>query len=235
METGSGRRKESRRQLTEDLQSIADRLSADGIRNHVMYRAGAIADVLVQLAAVCEAELLFLGAYGHTRMDRPRLGSTAEFMLRSMPCAVLTVGPGAIRHEPGVPPLRTLLCASSLPARTGRARSIMQTLARKFGTHMEIVHVVDDQSKAVDARTRDEMRAAEEALTEDLRQAGVDATWKLLSGPIGARIVERSSEIHADLIIFGLEHIPAKPDTIGTISSTIWQAQCPVITVPGPA
>jgi len=235
METGIGRRKESRRQLTEDLQSIAERLNGYGIRNRVIYRAGAIADVLVQLAAVCEAELLFMGAYGHTRMDRPRLGSTAEFMLRSMPCAVLTVGPGAILHDASAPPLRTLLCASSLPARTGRARRIMQTLAQKFGTHVEIVHVVDDESKAIDIRTRAEMRAAEEALTSDLRRAGIDATWKLLSGPIGARILERSSEIHADLIVFGLEHVPAKPDTIGAISATIWQAQCPVLTVPGPA
>ena len=233
MESGFGRRRESRRQLTEDLQSIAERLNAYGIRNRVICRAGAIADVLVHLAAVCEAELLFTGAYGHTRMDRPRLGSTAEFMLRSMPCGVLTVGPGAILHEPSVPPLRTLLCASSLPARMGRARRILQTLAQKFGTHVEIIHVVDYQS--ADTRSRDEMRAAEEVLTNDLRQAGIDATWKLVSGAMGERILERASEIHADLIIFGLEHVPANPDTIGTISTTIWQAQCPVVTVPGPA
>jgi nucleotide-binding universal stress UspA family protein len=115
----------------------------------------------------------------------------------------------------------------------GRARRILQTLAQKFGTHVEIIHVVDYQS--ADTRSHAEMRATGEVLTRDLRQAGIDATWKLMSGAMGERIVERASEIHADLIIFGLEHVPANPDTIGTISTTIWQAQCPVVTVPGPA
>ena len=233
MEAGFGRRKEAQRQLTEDLQLIADRLNGYGIPNRVLRRAGAIADVLVQVAAVYEAELLFLGAYGHRKMDHPRLGSTAEFMLRSMPCAVMTVGPGAILHKPDVPPLRTLLCASSLPARMGRARRILQTLADKLGTRVEILHVIDDQSGAIDARTSEQMRAAEEAVTTELQQAGVHATWKLVSGPMGIRIVERSREIHADLIIFGVEHVPPKPDSIGPISTAIWQAQCPVVTVPG--
>src|SRR5579862_6117853 len=62
MESGL-ERQESHRQLTEDLQTIAQKLNAQGVRNRVVHRTGTVADVLVQLAAECRADLLLLGAY----------------------------------------------------------------------------------------------------------------------------------------------------------------------------
>ena len=234
MESGSAR-KEAHRQLTDDLQSLGQRLTAQGIRNRVISRAGAVADVLVQLAAEHKADLMVLGAFGQKGIDRPRLGSTAEYMLRSMPCAVMTIGPGAVLHDRDVPPMRMLLYASSLPKKFGTAEQLVMNLAKKSAAKVEILHVIDNQAKVRDIRSAREMEVAEEALTTDLQRAGVDATWKLLSGPQGQRIVEQSTAIHADLIIFGLEHVPGYPDAVGTISMTIWQASCPVLTVPGPA
>jgi len=234
MESGL-ERQESHRQLTEDLQTIAQKLNAQGVRNRVVHRTGTVADVLVQLAAECRADLLLLGAYGHKGMDRPRLGSTAEYMLRSMPCAVLTVGPGAILHDREVPPLRTLLYASSLPGRSGHPEQIVTTLAKKSNATVEILHVIDRQTKVHDLRTYEEMKIAGEALARELGHAGIHATLDLTSGSQGQRIVERATETHADLIVFGLEHVPGYPDAMGTISMTIWQAPCPVLTVPGPA
>lgn len=234
MESGSAR-KEAHRQLTDDLQSLGQRLTAQGIRNRVTSRAGAVADVLVQLAAEHKADLLVLGAYGQKGIDRPRLGSTAEYMLRSMPCTVMTIGPGAVLHEGDVPPLRMLLYASSLPKNVGSAERLVMNLAKKSGANVEILHVIDNQAKVRDIRSAREMEITEEALAKDLQRAGVDATWKLLSGPQGQRIVEQSTAIHADLIVFGLEHVPGYPDTVGAISMTIWQASCPVLTVPGAA
>lgn len=233
MESGF-ERKEAHRQLTSDLQQLAQRLTAQGIRNRVMHRTGAVADVLVQLAAEQKADLLLLGAYGQKGIDRPRLGSTAEYMLRSMPCAVLTVGPEAILHDRDVPPMQMLLYASSLPKKAGSAELLVMALAKKSGARVEILHVIDSQSKVRDIRSREEMRVAEETLAAELQRVGVEATWKMLSGPQGQRIVERSTEIHADLIVFGLEHVPGYPDAVGTISRAIWQASCPVLTVPGP-
>ncbi len=234
MESGSAQ-KEAHRQLTDDLQLLGQRLTAQAIRNRVISRAGAVADVLVQLAVEHKADLLILGAYGQKGIDRPRLGSTAEYMLRSMPCAVMTIGPGAVLHERDIPPIGMLLYASSLPKKAGAAEQLVMNLAKKSGAKVEILHVIDNQAKVRDIRSAREMEVAEEALATDLQRAGVDVTWKLLSGPRGQRIVEQSTAIHADLIVFGLEHVPGYPDTVGTISMTIWQASCPVLTVPGAA
>ena len=234
MESGF-ERSQALRQLTDDLQLLSKRLSTEGVRNRVMHRAGTVSDVIVQLAGECKADLLLLGAYGHKRIDHPRLGSTAEYMLRSMPCPVMTIGPGAVLHQREVPPLRAILCASSLPAEARRAGLLVIALAKKFNARVEILHVIDNQAKRRDSRTPEELRTAEEALAGKLHRAGVDVTWKLIDGAQCQRIVERSEEIHADLIVFGLEHVPGDPGAMGTISSTIWQAPCPVLTVPGPA
>lgn len=234
MESGSAQ-KESHRQLTDELQSIAQRLGTLGIRNRVTHRAGAVADVLVQFAAELKADLLLLGAYGQKGIDRPRLGSTAEYMLRSMPCAVLTIGPGAVLHQRDVPPLQMVLCASSLPQRAGSAARKVAAMARTSDARVEIFHVVDKQARVRETRTDKEMAEAAENLVKNLERESIHAGWKLASGPQGERIVERANEIHADLIVFGLEHVPGSPDAMGTISLTIRQAACPVLTVPGPA
>src|SRR5271163_2324066 len=113
LESGFGQMRESHKQLSLDLQSVAEQLTEAGISNRVLHRAGAVTDVLVQLASEFETDLLLLGAHGHRRIDRPRLGTTAEFMLRSMPCAVLTVGPGAVLPAHTQPSMRTFLYASS--------------------------------------------------------------------------------------------------------------------------
>lgn len=234
MEGGFGRW-QAHQQLIEDLQQVGNRLTAEGVRNRIVHRAGAVADVLVQLASDEKADLLLLGAYGHQRMDHPRLGSTVEFMLRSMPCAVLTIGPGAVLHRCPVPPTRTLLYASSLPTRMGPARRLLMAWAKKSGSHVEIIHVIDPQVETHDVRNYAQMRAAEAELSKKLQEAGVDASWTFITGPQAERIVERSDAIHADLILFGLEHIRPRFEVVGAISTTIWQASCPVLTVPGPA
>ena len=234
IEGGFGRW-QAHRQTIEDLEEVGKQLAAQGIHNRVVHRAGAVADVLVQLAAENKADLLLLGAYGHQRMDHLRLGSTVEFMLCSMPCAVLTIGPGAVLHRRPVPPARRLLYASSLPTRTGPARRLLMAWAKRAGSHVEIIHVIDPQVEVHDARNLAQMRAAEAALSEELRASGVDAAWTFITGPQAERIVERSDAIHADLILFGLEHIRPRFDVVGAISTTIWRASCPVLTVPGPA
>jgi len=233
MESGLGRVKDTHDQLRADLQLVTERLNAAGVRSRAMLRSGSVADVLVQLAASADADLLLLGAYGHKGMDKLRLGSTAEFMLRSMPCAVLTIGPGSVLREHGPRPLRTLLYASSLPAKSGRAGQFVKVLAKKLSARVKIVHVIDDQ--AHDTRTLAEIREAEMALARDFLDERIEISYELMHGPQSQRILELANATQADLIVFGLEHNSPRPDVMGAISRTIRQAPCPLLTVPGPA
>ena len=238
IEGGFSRMKESYRQIADELELVAQNLSAQGIRNRVMQRTGTVADVLVQLAAADQADLLFLGAFGHKK-DLPRLGSTAEYMLRSMPCAVLTVGPNVIFTRRDVPTVRMLLYASSLPARTGRAGEFVKALAQTYEAQVEIIHGVFSPRGAQDHQLYTAKVAADAEAAEKIRQRleadGIHTTWRFVSSLDSQGIVERSREIHADLIVFGIEHHHMNPTVMGMISATIQEAECPVLTIPGPA
>jgi Universal stress protein family len=45
------------------------------------------------MVADLQLDVLFLGAYGNNRLDRRVLGSTAETLLRTLPCPVVTIRP----------------------------------------------------------------------------------------------------------------------------------------------
>ncbi len=235
LESGFGEMLESHNVLSMDLEVVAKRLNRIGIKNRVLHRAGAVTDVLVQLATEYHADLLLLGAYGHRRIDCPRLGSTAEFMLRSMRCAVLIVGPGAVLPHFGKAGLRTLLYASSLPEKPGKASAFIRTLASESSAHLEIIHAIESPSKHHDGRTLAELRGAANALESYLKEAGVEVSHTLSHGAQAQMIIERAKAIRAHLIIFGVEHPPSDPDMTGVIGDAIQRAPCPVLTVPGPA
>ncbi len=76
-----------------DLERVGSRLTANGIRNREILRAGIVGDTLFKICCEEDANLLMLGAYGYGPQDRPTLGSTAEDLLRAIPCPVLTYGP----------------------------------------------------------------------------------------------------------------------------------------------
>jgi len=235
MENGFGQTQLSHKRLSLDLESVAQRLRDAGVENRVLHRAGAVGDILIQLAAESQTDLLLLGAHGSKNIDLQRLGSTAEFMLRSMPCAVLTIGPGAVLRQKNAPVMQTLLFASSLPNKLRKALHFLQALGNDSNAKIEVFHAIDDESEPRDARTHNQLRDAIEALANHLQQEGLDVTWTMSHGELSQLIVERANTIQADLILFGIEHPPLDPNAMGKIGATIQQASCPVLTVPGPA
>jgi nucleotide-binding universal stress UspA family protein len=83
--------------LTERLQQLADHCRKKGVDARWLVRAGSTAESLAGVVADLRPDLLFLGAYGNNRQDRKVLGSTAESLLQTLPCPVVTIGPKALR------------------------------------------------------------------------------------------------------------------------------------------
>jgi nucleotide-binding universal stress UspA family protein len=54
-------------------------------------RTGSANEEIVNLATDERAELIIMGAYGRTGLNRVLLGSVAERVIRFAPCPVLTV------------------------------------------------------------------------------------------------------------------------------------------------
>ena len=221
----------SQRDLQFDLRRIEKRLRTEGIENDATRRIGNVSDIVEGAILEQKPDLLLLGAFGYGPADRPRLGSTAEHLLRSVRCPVLTVGPHAILHEREAPPIQRILCATSSLVTPDDIVFFAGQLAARMKAQLEIVHAVDATHQEL-PKHHHEQRCEE--WRRSLSEHAISVSWTLLYGTAGDVIAARASESKASVILFGLHRrgntMIDCPD--GVVSATIRQAHCPVMTVP---
>lgn len=215
-----------------DLSLIADQLKSEGIKVSYLIRSGSVTDLLVQIVAERKPDLLLMGAYGYHAADRITLGSTAEYLLRSVSCPVLIVGPSIVTTPEGRIRLSEILYASSLPTMPGRAQELARELAGAFATHIHVVHV--EPSRTDGARLR-ELEMREERIADHFNEHGVGSSWALRFGSQQDHILEQARVVSASLLCFGVVHPATDPSQMGTLSAIIRAAKCPILTVPGEA
>jgi nucleotide-binding universal stress UspA family protein len=80
-------------QLVVDNQEALDRLAGTctATRGQVLVRTGDARDMINQTAKELGVDLIVMGTHGRRGLTRALLGSVAETVVRSAPCAVLTV------------------------------------------------------------------------------------------------------------------------------------------------
>ena len=163
-----------------DLKIVSDRLVNKGLKSRAVLRTGMAGDVLFGVVLEENADLLLLGAYGQGAQDRVTLGSTAELLLRAIPCPVLTYGPNAssgllerMKGQSGI------LLPVNLPCEPS---SLVQAIAiaQLFGKGLELIHVC-----SAPGISSEEIQAegACEKLAACIRQSGVPASSMLLGTP----------------------------------------------------
>ena len=216
-----------------DLNLLADRLKSEGIKVSYLIESGSVTDLLVQLVAELKPDLLLIGAYGYHAADRITLGSTAEYLLRSVGCPVLTVGPSIADTSARRVRLSEILYASSLPTTPGRAWQLARDLARGFAMHIHILHV--EPNKAFDRASLRELEMREEKIADHFNEHGVGSSWSLRFGSQQDHILEQAKVVSADMLCFGLVHPATDPLQMGALSAIIRTANCPILTVPGAA
>lgn len=81
-------------QLVMDSQTALDRLAQTRCSDHAgqaLVKVGDARDVINQTAKELGVDLIVMGTHGRRGISRALLGSVAETVVRSAPCAVLTV------------------------------------------------------------------------------------------------------------------------------------------------
>ena len=80
-------------QLVVDNQTALDELAAacTAPRGQVLIKSGDALDMINQTAGELGIDLIVMGTHGRRGLSRALLGSVAETVVRSAPCAVLTV------------------------------------------------------------------------------------------------------------------------------------------------
>jgi nucleotide-binding universal stress UspA family protein len=221
----------SERNLQLGLKLLEEHLRSEGIWSDSLRRIGNVADTVEGSILERRTDLLVIGAFGYGRIDRPRLGSTAEHLLRIVRCPVLVIGPHALPGGRDAPPIKRILCAMTTVEPPDNTLPFAGHLAAQMGASLEVVHVIDPTYKHV-PRKESERRC--EAWAVQLRERGVPVAWTVIHGQIDQAIAARAATSKSSLILFGLHRIGNKTVDCadGVVSATIREAHCPVMTVP---
>jgi nucleotide-binding universal stress UspA family protein len=180
-----------------DLELVGSRLSANNIKHREVLRAGNIGDSLFNICCEENADLLLLGAYGYNARDRQTLGSSAEHLLRAVPCPVVTYGPNVVSTVSLVRNRKPVLVPIVLPCDPRHLREAV-AIAKRFGTRMELLHVLPTP------QTGDYLEQEFEKLASQLSSEGVQIGWSVLSGNPAAVIDVQSRILDSPFILMPL-------------------------------
>jgi len=188
-----------RNETQSDVIELTNRLLSGGIRSRGIVRTGNTGDTLFNLCCEENADLLLMGAYGHGTQDRQTLGSTAEQLLRAVPCPVLTYGPNASSSVVSAQHLGPVLMPISLPCALSSLAEAAK-LAKIFGGSLELFHAVDDRSQPPIRWLETECQV----LASFLRKNGVRTRWSFMYGRADQTICSKIREIDSPFIIMPL-------------------------------
>lgn len=209
-----------------DLKKLGE---AEGIKvaSRVTIRSGLPAEVINEVAAEVEADLILLGAGGKTTLGRILLGSTAEQVSREAKAPVWLVHPGTTRKE-----IKTIACAvdSSDPGREALAAAIF--LARTFVAKLILVTVAPASlppDPAALGAEQEKLKACLEAF--DLHS--VDAEFRVKRGKPAVEILELAEASKADLLVIGSAGRKglARVFRANTAEKILRVVPCPLLTV----
>ena len=188
-----------RAQKVNDLEAVRARLASNGLSSRSIVRGGIVGDTLFGICCDENADLLLLGAYGFGLQDRATLGSTAEYLLRAVPCPVLTYGPEVnVAIDPNVQ-RGPVLVPVALPCSQNQLQRAME-IAKRFGVGLEVMHV----SEHIRLASIKELEYQCGELAERLRHDGVAVQWSLYGGLPDAVIRARAREINSPFILMPL-------------------------------
>jgi nucleotide-binding universal stress UspA family protein len=190
--------------VRECLEQKADHSRRLGVDTRWLLKPGSTAESLAQVVAELQPDVLFLGAYGNNRLDRKVLGSTAESLLRTLPCPVVTIGPKATKKKSNPNQLEKVICPIDFPDDVHERLMMISGVAKALRADVELVHAVDVCHEHSLPHNAADIQFEFELLVEWLQREGVATQSTLLYGAPEHVISERARAVNAHYIMFGL-------------------------------
>ncbi len=214
------------------LESIVASSRKQGISARWLLKVGSPAEALNRVVDDLQPDILFLGAYGNNRLDRKVLGSTAESLLRTLPCPVITIGPKAVKRkvEPNHP-IR-MICPIDFPEDIHERLTIIARLAKVLCADVELVHAVDVCHESSRPHSAADIQFEFDLLVSRFLHEGVVAKSTLLYGTPECVISELARAANADYILFGLhkEGLFSSYFRKSLVAKVIKSAPCAILT-----
>ena len=202
-----------------------------------LVRRGPYEFVFANMVRTHSIDLVVTASHGRSGLKKLVLGSVAEEIFRTVPCPVMTIGPGQTVRDVIRDELFEVLCAIDASG-SPHALKYVADLACDYGARLTVLHVEDYGELPVYYR-----QESLKAIRAELQHVIV-STCKIPSPPelilrfgnIADNILELANELNASAIVIGAQpaalprmaaHLP-----LTFAHNVVGHAACPVITVP---
>jgi len=229
---------------SEALEQEAARIRATGISVTTHLEHGVPAQRITARADALDADLIVIGARGHTRFEHLLLGSVVESVVRSAHQPVLTVHPSDRRP---VEPVGTLLFPTDLSADSDAAlEGAIRLLARQPHGKILLVHTFHLAPSVVPftgfgeavppyfvENAQQIAETAVQPVVERLRRRGFDVESVVERGDPAEVVIALAAKRNVDVIAIGTHsRSPLRRFLLGsTTLRVVEHAPCPVLTV----
>ena len=221
-----------------------------GVECRVVVAAGKTESVLLARVEEASIDLVIMGSHGRRGFKRWCLGSVTEHALRRMPVPVMTVShvDEGVEPKPGAPlKFDRILSPTDFSDSREVALPVALEFARRWGSELEVVHVVErlhpsptsppwtDEELARERRDLVERASsAMDNLISPPRAEGVNLRKTVLEGHAAQAILEHAAANQPDLIVITLHGMGFIERALlgATAERIVRGAHAPVLAIP---
>jgi nucleotide-binding universal stress UspA family protein len=221
-----------RRASEEDLRRMAEPVSGVKVTRKVI-EGFQPAAVIVDEAVDFGADLIVLGTTSKHGLKKLALGSTAEEVIRTAYCPVLTVGPHVQRPAGGAVSFQRIVYATDFSAQAAKGADLALALGHSEGAKVYLCHVLADKAAAKDGAEDARYVSFLKALVPESAHCWCDPECVVEHGKAAEAIVALAARVKADLIVLGARKASFWVEFVrtGLTPALLATATCPVLTV----
>jgi nucleotide-binding universal stress UspA family protein len=218
----------------QDLHKYAQHIpELRSIKHEELAFLGAPIDAIRSVVESKSIDLLVLGSHARGGLAKLALGSVAEWAIQRLHCPAIIAGPEC---DPMFHPIRSIVFASDLSAKSDRASSYAMQLAEHYNASLTAIHVSpkhDDETVAAQIET--EAMAA--LHTSSARSDKSNLRYHTVSGDIPTEILRAAEDKRANLLVLGSRRKPPLTNHLphAKLTAIIRDSNCPVLIVPAEA
>jgi len=123
---------------------LTDLVERTGLPNTILVTQKAIEDAVPRWINEHGIDLIVMGTHGRKGVDRIFLGSTAEAIVRTAACPVLTVGPAVALHGAGELEIKKILFATDFSDCAKTAQEYAASFASQYRAELHVLYVMPD-------------------------------------------------------------------------------------------
>ena len=221
-----------RRASEEDLRRLAEPLAGIRVTRKVI-EGFQPAAVIVDESMSFGADLIVLGTTSKHGLKKLALGSTAEEVIRTAFCPVLTVGPHVERPAEGPISFQTIVYATDFSAQAAKGADLALALGQAGRAKVYLCHVLTKEEPLFGNEREKEHMASLKALVPESAHFWCDPECVVEHGKAPEAILALAKRVHADLIVLGARKASFWVEFVrtGLTPALLATATCPVLTV----